>query len=189
MTLVHISRYANSNSSAWTFYVQQCYQQYNYVPNGFHSSFSAAVEQVGCQQAPAHVWFLSWYFLTFANCYCRYLAHVSNLATSDTMGMITKKAALETSQAIWEDDPMEPSNRVLGGSLDVIAALCTLATKIQASRQQIQEFHKIQKECGIVTPLWLILHGNTRWGSAFGMVDRALKLSKVCHNFSLLIQS
>lgn len=99
------------------------------------------------------------------------------------MGAITKKAALETTQAIWEYDPSDLNNRVLGGSLDVIAALCTLATKIQASGQRIQEFHKIQKECGIETPLSLILHGNTRWGSAYGMVERGIKLSKVFCTF------
>lgn len=51
------------------------------------------------------------------------------------MGEITRKAALETTQAIWEYDPSDPLNRVLGGSLDVIAALRTLSTKIQASGQ------------------------------------------------------
>lgn len=95
------------------------------------------------------------------------------------MSVITKKAALETTQAIWEYDPADPNNRVLGGSLDVIAALRTLATKIQASGQRIQEFQKFQKECGIVPPLSIILHSNTRWGSAFGMVERGYKLSKV----------
>lgn len=97
------------------------------------------------------------------------------------MTQITKEAAFETSQAIWEYDPSDPESRVLGNSLDVIAALRTLATKIQVSGQRIQEFHKIQREFKIDPPLSLILHGNTRWGSAFGMVDRGLKLAKVCN--------
>lgn len=113
----------------------------------------------------------------------RCLSHVGNLAVTDTMSMITKKAALETTQAIWEYDPSDPNNRVLGGSLDVIAALRTLSTKIQASGQRIQEFHKTQHACGIKTALSLILHSNTRWGSAYGMVDRGLKLSTVCNIF------
>lgn len=96
------------------------------------------------------------------------------------MTQITKKAAFETSQAIWEYDPADPESRVLGGSLDVIAALRTLSTKIQASGQRIQQFQKIQREFNFDKPLSLILHGNTRWGSAFGMVDRGLKLAKVC---------
>lgn len=121
--------------------------------------------------------------LTSCNVRLRCLGHVTNLGIGDTMGMITKKAALETTQAIWEYDPSDTNNRVLGGSLDVIAALRTLATKIQASGQHIQEFHKIQCECGIKTPLALILHGNTRWGSAYGMVERGLRLSKVCTQF------
>lgn len=87
--------------------------------------------------------------------------------------MITKKAALETTQAIWEYDPSDTNNRVLGGSLDVIAALHTLVTKIRASGQRIQEFERIQRECGIGTPLALILHGNTRWGSAYGMGEHS----------------
>lgn len=107
------------------------------------------------------------------------MGHVLNLGIGDTMSHITQKAALETSQAIWEYDPSDPNNRVLGGSLDVIAALRTLATKIQASGQRIQEFQKIQRELGTEKPLSLILHGNTRWGTAYGMVDRGLKLAKV----------
>lgn len=97
--------------------------------------------------------------------------------------MITKKAALETTQAIWEYNPSDTNNHVLGGSLDVIAALRTLVTKIQASGQRIQEFERIQRECGIETPLALILHGNTHWGSAYGMVEQGLRLSKVCVHF------
>lgn len=95
------------------------------------------------------------------------------------MTHITKKAAFETSQAIWEYDPSDSNSRVLGSSLDVIAALRTLATKIQASGQRIQEFQRIQRELGSEKPLSLLLHGNTRWGSAYVMVDRGLKLSKV----------
>lgn len=94
--------------------------------------------------------------------------------------MITKKAALEMTQAIWEYDPSDPNNTVLNGSLDTIAALRTLATKIRASSQRIQEFEKIQRECGQETILVLILHGNTRWGSAHGMVNCGLILQKVC---------
>jgi hypothetical protein len=46
------------------------------------------------------------------------------------MGHITKIAAVETSTAIWEFDPSLADNRVLGGSLDVIAAIRTLAIKV-----------------------------------------------------------
>lgn len=118
-------------------------------------------------------------FITDTNLYCRCLSHVLNIGTGDAMTQITQKAAFETSQAIWEYDPSIPECRVLGNSLDVIAALRTLSTKIQASGQRIQEFHKIQREFGIEPPLSLILHGNTRWGSAYGMVDRGLKLATV----------
>jgi len=46
------------------------------------------------------------------------------------MGHITKIAAVENVTAIWEYDPTQADNRVLGGSLDVIATICTLAIKV-----------------------------------------------------------
>jgi hypothetical protein len=46
------------------------------------------------------------------------------------MTHITKIAAVETSTAIWEYDPSLPDNRVLHGSLDVIAAIRTIAIKV-----------------------------------------------------------
>lgn len=46
------------------------------------------------------------------------------------MSHITKIAAVENATAIWEYDPMRDDNRVLGGSLDVIAAIRTLAIKV-----------------------------------------------------------
>jgi hypothetical protein len=46
------------------------------------------------------------------------------------MAHITKLAAVETTTAIWEYDPSLPDNRMLNGSLDVIAAIRTLAIKV-----------------------------------------------------------
>jgi pyridoxal/pyridoxine/pyridoxamine kinase len=46
------------------------------------------------------------------------------------MKHITKIAAVETTSAIWEYDPILPDNRLLNGSLDVIAAIRTLAIKV-----------------------------------------------------------
>jgi hypothetical protein len=46
------------------------------------------------------------------------------------MGHITRIAAVENTTAIWEYDPALPDNRVLGGSLDVIASLRTTAIKV-----------------------------------------------------------
>jgi hypothetical protein len=46
------------------------------------------------------------------------------------MSHITKIAAVETTTAIWEYDPALEDNRVLGGSLDVISAIRTLAIKV-----------------------------------------------------------
>ena len=49
------------------------------------------------------------------------------------MERVTKVAAVENATAIWEYDPTLPDNRVLGGSLDVIAAIRTLAIKVSTS--------------------------------------------------------
>jgi len=48
----------------------------------------------------------------------------------DVMLHITKIAVVETTTAIWEYDPTLADNRVLGGSLDVISAIRTLAIKV-----------------------------------------------------------
>jgi hypothetical protein len=58
------------------------------------------------------------------------LGHVINLGNVDMMGHITKIAAVENATAIWEYDPTREDNRVLGGLLDVIAAIQTLAIKV-----------------------------------------------------------
>jgi hypothetical protein len=92
------------------------------------------------------------------------------------MGHITKIAAVETTAAIWEYDPELPGNRVLGGSLDVIAAIRTLAVKIQCSGQRIEYFKKLQIESGVTTALSIPLHSNVRWGSAYNMLARAYRL-------------
>lgn len=60
----------------------------------------------------------------------RCLEHVVNLANAAVMTHITKIAAIETANAIWEHDPELLGNHVLGGSLNVVAAICTLAIKV-----------------------------------------------------------
>ena len=66
--------------------------------------------------------------LPYFHCSC--LGHVINLGNVDVMGHITKIAAAENATAIWEYDPTQADNCVLGGSLDVIAAIRTLAIKV-----------------------------------------------------------
>lgn len=63
----------------------------------------------------------------------RCLGHVVNLGNVNVMNRITKIAAVEHTTAIWEYDPTLDDNRVLGGSLDVIAAIRTLAIKVCAN--------------------------------------------------------
>jgi len=46
------------------------------------------------------------------------------------MDRIMKIAAVEMTTAIWEYDPSLPDNRVLNGSLDVVAAVRMLAIKV-----------------------------------------------------------
>ena len=53
-----------------------------------------------------------------------------NLANVTIMTCITKIAAIENANAIWEYDPELPGKRVLEGSLDVVAAICTLTVKV-----------------------------------------------------------
>jgi hypothetical protein len=60
----------------------------------------------------------------------RCFAHVVNIANVAVMSHITKIAAIENATAIWEYDPSLPGNRVLGGSLDVIASIRTIAIKV-----------------------------------------------------------
>jgi len=110
----------------------------------------------------------------------RCLEHVNNIAIVAVMGSITKIAAFETTQAIWEYNPILPDNCVLGGSLDAIAAIWTLAVKvciimicilsvlihvsnpqIQASGQYIEYFEQLQANSKISTPLKLKVHSNT----------------------------
>ena len=114
---------------------------------------------------------------------CRCLEHIVNLAIVAVMGSITKIAAIENAQAIWEYDPTLNDNRVLGGSLDVIAAIRTIAIKICASGQHIEYFEQLQSNCKIPIPLKLEVHNNTRWGTAYGMVERARELRQVTFLF------
>ena len=58
------------------------------------------------------------------------LGHVINLGNIDVMGHIMKIVAVENATAIWEYDPTRQDNHVLGSSLDVIAAIRTLAIKV-----------------------------------------------------------
>jgi len=46
------------------------------------------------------------------------------------MGHVTKIVAVELAMAIWEYDPTLPDNKVLGGAINVIAAVWTLAIKV-----------------------------------------------------------
>jgi hypothetical protein len=102
-----------------------------------------------------------------------------NLAITDFMSVITKIAHVETTTAIWEFDPTLSQNRVLGDSLDIVAAIRTLAIKIQASGQRVAYFERLQKECGIDIPLKIPLHSNVRWGTADGMLARSYNLRQV----------
>lgn len=47
------------------------------------------------------------------------------------MGCITKIAAVENANAIWEYDPNLLDNRLTGGTLDHIAALRTVIIKVR----------------------------------------------------------
>jgi len=111
------------------------------------------------------------------------------------MTHITKIAAVEMAMAIWEYDPSLPDNHVLNGSLDVTAAIRTLAIKvgrislplsrfpnlpqIQSSGQRIEAFEKLQFECGFQDTLKIPLHSNVRWGTAHRMLSVSYKMRQV----------
>jgi hypothetical protein len=59
------------------------------------------------------------------------LAHVLNLAIVAIMSVISHITAVETTTAIWEFNPLLSNNQVLRGSLDVVAAVCTIAIKVR----------------------------------------------------------
>ena len=61
------------------------------------------------------------------------MGHVVNLGNIDIMARITKIVAVKNATAIWEYNPTQDDNHVLGGSLDVIMAICTLAIKVSIS--------------------------------------------------------
>jgi hypothetical protein len=48
------------------------------------------------------------------------------------MGRITQIAAVENATAIWEYNPSLPNNCVLGGSLDIIAAIHMITVKVSS---------------------------------------------------------
>jgi hypothetical protein len=77
--------------------------------------------------------FFSSYCIPGLTYHTRCLEHVVNLGVVSVMTPITKMAAIENATAIWEYDPTLASNSVLGGSLDVIAAIRTLAIKVSHS--------------------------------------------------------
>ena len=107
------------------------------------------------------------------------LAHVLNLAIIALMSEITRVEHIATTSAIWEFDPTLPHNRILNGSLNVVAIVHTLTIKIQASGQRITCFERIKKECGIVIPLVIPLQNNMRWGTADGMLAQSYQLRQV----------
>ncbi|KAF9242391.1 hypothetical protein BU15DRAFT_72913 [Melanogaster broomeanus] len=101
----------------------------------------------------------------------------------DIMGFITKIATVEMTATIWEYDPTLPSNRVLGNSLDVVAAIRMLAIKIQESGQHISYFEHLQTECGIEIPLVIPLHSNIHLGTADGMLGCSYHLRQPINLF------
>ena len=81
----------------------------------FAEVLSGTVKNYNCHAASTTIH----YFLFFIEqIYCSCLGH------------ITKIAAVKNTTAIWEYDPTQADNRVLGGSLDIISAIRTLAIKV-----------------------------------------------------------
>nr|VWO96606.1 C2H2-type domain-containing protein [Ganoderma boninense] len=112
------------------------------------------------------------------------IGHVVQLAIEDFMTAVTQVGLVESKQAMWDYDPKAPENRVLAGGLDVIAAIRTLAIKIQASPQRKEAFQQTQKQFNIEIPLVIPLHTATRWGSALKMLKRSSHMSDPITSFT-----
>ena len=50
------------------------------------------------------------------------------------MTHIMKIAAIENATTIWEYNPDLPDNCMLGGSLDIVAVICTITIKVRLSQ-------------------------------------------------------
>jgi hypothetical protein len=53
------------------------------------------------------------------------------------MSVLTNIGGVQTTAAIWEFDPSEEGNRALGGSLDIVCAIRTLAVKVSTIKSHI----------------------------------------------------
>lgn len=67
---------------------------------------------------------------------------------------------METMMAIWKFDPTLSQNLILNDSLNIVAAIWTLAIKIPTSEQCVAYFEQLQKKSGIDIPLKIPLHSN-----------------------------
>jgi hypothetical protein len=112
------------------------------------------------------------------------------------MKHITKIAVVENATSIWEYDPSRDDNRVLGGSLDVIAAIRTLAIKVCFYVSHLlfsYSYHNrfrhpdsasrnsriLRYVVDFLMTLKIPLHSNIRWGTAYKMLDQANSLRQV----------
>ena len=66
----------------------------------------------------------------------------------------------------------------------IISDHITSISQIRSSGQRIEYFEQLQASCKIPAPFKkLEVHNNTRWGTAYGMVKRALELRQVLSHF------
>lgn len=102
-----------------------------------------------------------------------------NLANVAVMGHITKIAVIENTNAIWEFDPGLPGNRVLGGSLDVVAALRTLVIKVYSSLVSYMILIFFLIDSILRTAYWVL------WETADWMQDRHPTEDSVTQQYTL----
>ena len=102
--------------------------------------------------------------------------HVVNIANIAVMGRVTQIAAIKNATAIWEYDPSLPGNWILGGSLDVITAIRTIAVKVSLPFFTNIKFSYVALR---FKHLRIPLHSKVRWGSAHGMLEHSYKLRQV----------
>ncbi|GLB43837.1 hypothetical protein LshimejAT787_1500210 [Lyophyllum shimeji] len=98
----------------------------------------------------------------------------------DDDGLQPQHHASITAAVVTKDDMTKDLRTIFSDLLNVKFT----KNGINSSSQQIEQFEKIQTDqCKLDVALKFKLHGNTRWGSAHGMLDRAFKLRQAIDLF------
>ena len=85
---------------------------------------------MACRHKPTSVSVFTRSQMNILTTVTRCFVHIISLANVDFMSCMTKITIVENTSTILEYDPTLPDNKVMNGSLDVIAAARTLMIKV-----------------------------------------------------------